>query len=119
AREHCIAGHHPGQRGKRVSVSIEACRHELSIRGFTDVWQAIVRLYNLPRPAVSDLGSGKYPPKCLFESPVAAFRVGLLAGFVIVAAEYDSIEFSACVDSQVVIRIARVPQTDVRLEAAR
>ena len=74
-----------------------------------DVRQSVRRLDHLARPAMRDLHAEEGSRQAPFEAAITRDGVLLLAGLVILAAEYHHVGVRMRLDTQEVVRIARVP----------
>src|SRR5678816_2333918 len=75
---------------------------------FSDERQAVARLDHLSRPASFDACLGKQSAQRVLESGVALFRVGLLTGLVIFAAEDSVQSVGVFVHAQIEVRVGGV-----------
>ena len=118
-RRHVIGEHHGRQRAERHTVARETGGDELPLGVLADVGKAVVGLDDLSRPSMRDADVRQQLLDPLFEPVEALRRFFDLPGLVILAAEDDEVMIVTAIDTQVVVRIAGVPEERFRHRAAR
>ncbi len=110
ALEITIARHHRGERAERESIAAEAGRDELARRVLADIGQAVLCFDDLAHPPMPDFRAGEKLAQALSERLEDRFRILFLPGLDVLATEDDVLMIRVVVDSQIVVRITRIPE---------
>src|SRR4030095_5188764 len=98
------------QRAERETVAAETGGDELVLRGLTNEGQAIIRFHNLAQPAMLDHGGWKRRFEPLVKPLEDSSGIVLPTGLAVFAAKDGVVTVRVPVNSQIVVRLAGVPE---------
>src|SRR5512133_2925042 len=109
-----VACHHRRNCPEGHAVTAITSRHKLPLGIFPDVRQAIGTTNNLSRPTMINTRRWNYFFQASEQARISSCRVSVLARLVIFPAEDDVIEATAFIDSQIIVRLSRIPKDGFR-----
>src|SRR5262249_24420957 len=105
-----IARHHCRYSSKGDAVAAIGGRHKLTFSIHADVRQAVRATNNLSRPAMINTRVRNDLFQASEQANKRLVGISFLACLVIFPAEHDVIEATAFIDSQVIVRLSRIPK---------
>ena len=106
-----VARHHCRYGAECNAVTAIAGSNELPLGILANVRQAVGRGDDLSRPTMIYTRLWNYFFQASEQARISSLRVALLACLVILPAEHDVIKAASFINSQVIVRISRIPKT--------